>query len=621
MNNFAGDAQAGLEASVPPSGGATAPAAYNDTYVVWLATLCESVPDTLGGVAVLGLPDVGPFSPVAFWPAGQRGATKLADVAELALAERRAVLEPLPPSSDAPHPEPASRGLAFPIEVDGHLRGVVALEVAERPEADYEVVLRAVKSGLGLIEAQLRQQGQRETMETEERLMAVLDMTAAVLEEDRFEPACRSLVTELATRLQCDRVSLGVVRRGHAEVVALSHSAQIGKRMNLIHAVGAAMDEAIDQKTVIRYPAAAGDDAVVTRDHELLAREHGNGSVLTVPMAGASSLTGALTFERTGRAPFDRAESELAQSVAAVLARILELKKLNERALLLRTKDSIAEQLRRLTGPRYVKRKLFVAFVVLATVFFSFATGDYRVTAPATLEGAVRRTLAAPFDGYVWTAPARAGDVARAGSILATLDDREIRLERLKWASQYAQYLKQHQEAVARRDRAKAQVVQALYEQAQAQVALLDQQLARAAVKAPFDGVIVQGDLSQSLGSAVKRGDVLFVVTPLDAYRVIVEVDEREIADIATGQKGVLILSSIAQESFPFTVGNVTSVTTARDGRNFFRVEAMLERVTERLRPGMEGVAKIGVDRRRLIWIWTHRMVNWLRLFVWTYWP
>ena len=73
--------------------------------------------------------------------------------------------------------------------------------------------------------------------------------------------------------------------------------------------------------------------------------------------------------------------------------------------------------------------------------------------------------------------------------------------------------------------------------------------------------------------------------------------------------------------SFPFTVANVTSVTTAREGKNYFRVEALMDQPNARLRPGMEGVAKIDIERRHLIWIWTHRMMNWLRLFVWTYWP
>jgi hypothetical protein len=35
----------------------------------------------------------------------------------------------------------------------------------------------------------------------------------------------------------------------------------------------------------------------------------------------------------------------------------------------------------------------------------------------------------------------------------------------------------------------------------------------------------------------------------------------------------------------------------------------------------MEGVAKIETGRRNLVWIWTHRFTNWLRLKVWSLWP
>ena len=599
--------------NIPASGAQLQSDAEDSAQVAaWLAGHCEAVPFTLGGVAVLGPADSGPFRPVAFWPRGQEGAPRLADVAELALDERRVVTAPI---------EPASLGFALPIEIDGRLYGVLAFELSGENQQGRQQALNQLAQGVTWLVDRLQRRQRSQGLGAEERLMAVLDMVGVVLEEEHYEAACRSLVTELATRLLCDRVSLGVVRGKHARIVALSHSAQTPGRMNLMHAVGAAMDEAIDQRTVIRHPPAAGDEVVVTRDNARLAAEHGSASVLTVPMAGAGRWAGALVFERPGNLPFDDADLELAQSVAAVLARILELKKLNERALLLRIADSFLEQGGRLLGPRHVKRKLAVLGLIAATVFFSFAQGDYRVTAPATLEGSVRRTLAAPFDGYVATASARAGDTLRSGALLATLDDRDIRLERLKWASQYAQYIKQHQEAVANRDRAKAQIAQAQYEQAHAQVALLDAQLRRAAVLAPFDGVVVKGDLSQSLGAAVKRGDTLFEIAPLGDYRVIVNVDERDIAGVASGQKGVLILSSITQESFAFTVGNLTSVTTAREGRNFFRVEALLDQASQRLRPGMEGVAKIHVGERLLIWNWTHRMIDWLRLSIWTYWP
>jgi hypothetical protein len=32
-------------------------------------------------------------------------------------------------------------------------------------------------------------------------------------------------------------------------------------------------------------------------------------------------------------------------------------------------------------------------------------------------------------------------------------------------------------------------------------------------------------------------------------------------------------------------------------------------------------VGKITIDRRKLIWIWTHELVDWLRLKLWAWWP
>jgi hypothetical protein len=39
------------------------------------------------------------------------------------------------------------------------------------------------------------------------------------------------------------------------------------------------------------------------------------------------------------------------------------------------------------------------------------------------------------------------------------------------------------------------------------------------------------------------------------------------------------------------------------------------------LRPGMEGIGKISAGRERMIWIWTHGLTDWLRLWVWSWWP
>jgi multidrug resistance efflux pump len=300
---------------------------------------------------------------------------------------------------------------------------------------------------------------------------------------------------------------------------------------------------------------------------------------------------------------------------------MLELHRREDRWLPVKAAEACRRVLSHLIGPGHVAMKLTVAALAAIVVFFAVAKGDYRVSATTVIEAAVRRAAVAPFNGYISEAGVRAGDLVRQGQPLAALDDRELRLERLKWASQLEQLVKQYHQAMAAHNSAQVAILAAQVDQAKAQLALIEDQLARTRLLAPFNGIVVTGDLSQSLGSPVERGQVLFEIAPLDAYRVILQMDEREIGDVKVGQRGHLVLSGFPTEHLPLLVRKVTPVSTAREGRNYFRVESELQTTPERLRPGMEGVAKVEVDRRRLIWIWTHQVIDWIRLALWTWLP
>jgi RND family efflux transporter MFP subunit len=233
----------------------------------------------------------------------------------------------------------------------------------------------------------------------------------------------------------------------------------------------------------------------------------------------------------------------------------------------------------------------------------------------------VQRAITAPFNGYVKQAPLRAGDIVKAGDEIGRFDDRDLQLEKIKLTSQREQLNRQHREAMAKHERAQAEILGAQLEQTRAQLALVQEQLARAVMLAPLDGVIVSGDYSQLRGTPVERGQVLFELAPLDGYRIVLRVDERDIAYVMPGQHGELAVSAMPGESFPFTVTSIVPVNLAQEGKNVFRVEARLEGDPARLRPGMSGVGKIHIEERKLVWIWTRTAVDWLRLKLWTLLP
>jgi multidrug resistance efflux pump len=583
----------------------------------WLALQCRTIRGVAGGVVLVAPEENKAFSPAAFWPDKSQDLKHLAEVAERALVEKRGLVL----KRAAGGAEPGSRpryDIAYPIQAGGRTYGVVVLDVDARPEEEIREVVRQLQWGSSWMEV-LFYRGQS-SKSSQDRLDVVVSMLAVLVAEETFRGAATALVTSLATRLECDRVSVGFRRRGSIRVEALSHSAQFGKDTSLIRAIGVAMDETADQDATIIYPENQAGRSLVTRGHAELARLYGNSSICSIPLKARADVVGVITFERASQ-PFDPDTVAVCESIGVLAGPVLEVHRRDDRWLIRKIAESVRTQIGNLIGPRFVAMKLAVLGIIAVVLFFVYAMGTYRVTAKTVIEPSARQAMVAAFDGYIRTAPFRAGDVVRKGQTLAGLDDRELKLERGKWQSQREQSVKQYYEALGNRNAADVQILTAQIEQAKQQVALLDEQISRTQIAAPFDGVIVTGDLSQSIGSPVQRGQVLFELAPLDSYRIILQVDERQIADVAVGQRGRLVLSGFADDPVDFSVGRLTPVSVSNEGRNFFRVEATLQNVPERLRPGMEGVGKIEVDRRRLIWIWTHEVVDWLRLKIWNWQP
>ena len=583
----------------------------------WLAIQSRLIAGVVGGVVLLRPEGTESYSAVAVWPDVRRDMAYLTPTAQKALVERRGVVTPNKTGDAAP----TSVHIGYPVEAVGHLYGVVVLDVSLRPEAELQAALRQLHWGAAGLELMFCQQEVVRVGETRDKLQTVLEVVASAAAHDRFVAAATALATDLATRLACDRVSLGFERGGQIKIDAVSHSAQFKERTNLMRAVAAAMDEAVDQNSTVAVPPPIGSAPLVRRAHDALLDEQGSGACCTVVLTALGKPAGAITLERTAKRPFDPAMIELCEAVAGLAGPMLEVHRREDRWFGARLADWWREKLRHLFGPRHPGLKLAAIVVATALAFLIVARGDFRVSAGSVLEPQLQLAATAPFNGYIREAPVRAGDLVKQGALLARLDDRDLKLERLKGLSQQEELNKQVRQAFAERNLAQVQIVTAQLEAARAQVARIDEQLQRTTVSAPFDGVVVSGDLSQQLGAPVERGTVLFEVAPLSQFRLVLKVDERDVAYVQTGQRGTLLLSAFADDPIGFEVTKITPVSTPREGKNFFRVEGQLDRTDPRMRPNMEGVGKVDIARRSYLWIWTRQVVDSLRLLAWSWLP
>lgn len=569
--------------------------------------------------SVVVLKQRGQFQAVASWPDQRKpilSDSRLSEVAELALHQEKTVV--LPGDRDAD-----SAVIAFPLHQSAEIVGVVAVEIQTSNKDELSYILRQLQWG----SAWLLNRYQHELSPSAgftDRLGLAIKLVAICLDQQRFLGAASAVCTEWATRFHCDRVSLGYIENQHTRIHAISHNAQFERRSKLCHQLSKAMDEAVDQKSIVCVPQ-DDESLIVNLAHQQLLGEDSVASICTLPLfrqnISGATVIGAVTLEHAEPDFFHHQRIQQCEQIAALLGPLLDDKRLDDRWVGVKLLEAATEPVKKLLGRGHYTLKLSTILACAVIVLFSVVTGDFHVSAPASIEGWTQRHISAPIDGFLLTSHVRAGDLVREGQPLYELDNRDLRLEQLKWLKKKEQIEKQHIEALVGRDATKAGVLLAQMTQVQAQLELIAEQLSRTEAKAPFAGVVVKGDLSQREGAPVQRGETLLQIAPLDNYRIMLDVLERDIAHVQVGQIGSIKLTALSGQIFDLIIESVMPIAESTEGRNTFRVEARLNAESSELRPGMEGTVRVAVGERRLIWIWTHNLVDWFRVWIWTWWP
>ena len=565
---------------------------------LWLNLQCQMVTDTAQAVLVehvVGAPN----KILAKWPEDATAGRDIIDAAKQVMTKQRTHLAPVD----------GYLLLGQPVFVDDTFWGAVVLRITQRDQTAVGAALKLLKWGMTWLQYLLFQQEHAPPP-------AVVSLLAQVLKEDTLTEAAITTVNRMGAELRCERVCLGLLQQNHVDIKAVSRSANFDKRTGALQLIAFAMDEAVDQRVDIVYPPQETTDASpqIVRCHEQLQQESKAAHIHTFLLRREQHLVGALLLESA--AALSPAERIFIDQCLPVLTDIFYLRQQASVGPWHRFKTTCTRSLQRWWGQDYWKGKAITAaaFVFLLLLL---VPADYQVHGEAVLQSTEKRVLVANQDGYLATVNARPGDVVMEGEVLAEMDDEDLRLERRKLASQLQQFRQEYDNALATAQRAQAAVASAQVEQASIQLRLVEQELERTQLASPMDGIIVSGDISQSVGAPVQQGDVLFEVAASGGYRVVLYVDERDVARVNTEHEGKLVLTSLPGQTFAFDVTRITPISEVRDGRNYFRVEGDLASDDDILRPGMTGSGRILAGRQALGWIWFHGLIDWLRLVLW----
>jgi multidrug resistance efflux pump len=462
----------------------------------------------------------------------------------------------------------------------------------------------------------------------------VLQLSRAVADAEGFLSAAMNLCNELANATGATRVSLGWLKGRLIRVKALSHTEEFDKKQDLIVQLEKTMEECYDQENLVLFdPSGKNPGDAVTRQAAILSRSQGGHVVLSLPLRRHADIEGVVTLEFLSSDSINPRMIESLTIAVDLLAPQLYDRHENDHWLITKVGISAQRTAEELLGPKHWIAKLVTGgIIILLLVLFNFlglptttkylgwmdVRLTYRVTAPITFAAVEKRSICAPFDGQIDQVFALPGTPVKKGQPLFSLKTDDLDKQLAKSNSD-ALYHKRKAEAYAADNTKIAdQLAELAQEQeAEAQSALYQSQIERALVKAPFDGQILKGDLSDKKDTTVKEGEEQMVFGELGKLRAELTVNERDIQDIAPGSTGSLATTSKPMDKVKFTVDRVVPLGQPKEGNNVFTVYATPVEIAPSWRPGMAGEARVDVGKRTIAWIWSHRLMEFIRLKLW----
>lgn len=452
--------------------------------------------------------------------------------------------------------------------------------------------------------------------ETVGSFASVLDLLRVMDRRHRYLEAAMALCNEAAARFQCERVSLGWLHHGNVRLQAISHTEKFEKKMAAVLALESVMEEAIDQDEEVVFPEPEDADTIA-RVHERFAAEQGAGHVVSLPLRRDEEPVAALTLERAA-SPFDEAELRSLRMLCDQIAtRLGELRK-HDRWFGARWWNSFRESAAKLVGVEHTGWKLVGLAGAVALAVLIFGGSIYRVEAPFILKSDTLTQVPAAFDGYIRDVHFHVGDEVEAGQRLLDIDQRELLLEESAALAELRRHRSDARRAEAEGDLATMRAALAQADQAQATLEMTRYRLSQTEIGAPFDGVVVEGDLRERIGSPVRQGEVLLKLARLDPMYVEGKVDERNIHMLEKGKSGEIAFASRPDEKFPVVVERIEPLALPEEGGNIFIVRCRIEgEPPSWWRPGMSGLCKVDTERRSYLWMLTRRTVDFLRMKLW----
>ena len=452
---------------------------------------------------------------------------------------------------------------------------------------------------------------------SESALSHVLEMLNAILDEKNFLLASMKIVDEFANRYNCSKVTLGWAEDFYVKPVAISHVENFQKSSHAVSTLEAIYEESFDQDEEIFYPKDR-DGVLITTSHERYAFENNLASLYSFPIRLKNENIGVASFEKID-ATLTQKELETIRLSLNYIAPIFNDVYKKDKNVFQRLFMSLKEGSKTIFGPQKSLQKLSALLVLVVILIVMFGKLPYKVEGVTTIKTDDISYLCAPYDGIIEKVNIDNGDSVSLGDLLVEFDTEELSFKRLEISSEIVKYNRETEKARASRSLAEMKISLAKKEQAISSLNRVEYYMSQSKIKAPFSGIIVEGEREKLNGAPFSKGDIIIQIANSTNLYAKIKISEEDIDEIKLGQIVEINLLSRPEERFMGIIDKIIPMANVDDvNGNVFGVNVLFtSEIQKWMRPGMSGLAKIEIEERSILWILTHKLSDYFRMYFW----
>jgi RND family efflux transporter MFP subunit len=346
--------------------------------------------------------------------------------------------------------------------------------------------------------------------------------------------------------------------------------------------------------------------------------ETGMRAFYAVPLADEEGRLGVLSFQSGNPDFLSEAHLEMINILAAQATVALRNATLYKEVPFIGVLEPILQKKQKFMAQGKRRRTLVVASAAAAVLFLAAFPFPLRVEGDAEVAAAHTAQIQSAVDGVVRQVFVREGQNVARGDILADLEDWPYQSALAEAQAKFQTASAESNRALALNDGSEAGVqrVQASYWASE--VERDRRRLEETHLRALFDGRVTTPHVEDMAGRHLAVGDTFAEI--VDSTRATVDVgcDELDVVLLRPGAASAVKLSGYPASTFRGAVSVVSEKSQVDGDRRLFYARVSIPNSDGRLRPGMQGRAKIGAGWRPVGYVLFRRPALWIYAQLWS---